>query len=281
MLEEKQKIEEGIDEAVTSAAPEAEPATVEEEETVSLNNSAEPTLEEKEDAGLIGDTEKQLEEQDPITEPVDEPVEGETSINNMAATNEPMEAAATATFTQSQVDEIAGRTRKETRDKTLRSVYSRYGVSSEEELDDLFGNAQRFETLQEDYDNERKSWKELDDQRNSELNALKESVALLESGIDRNRYEDAKFILKGKGLDVTVENINQELATHPEWKATVGPEAGNGESHFRKLPPQLSEKAPMKPDEPKTSISVLGNSSSDNPQPELTDRERAMKLFKV
>jgi hypothetical protein len=152
-------------------------------------------------------------------------------------------------------------------------------VNSVDELDDLFGDAQRFVTSQEELKEKTRAWDEADKARNDELVAVKERVALLESGIDKNRYEDAKLILKGKGLDVTAENIAQELATHPEWKG-MGQEQNPTPNHpFRKVAPTLPDAVPNP--EPATKISVLGNNSTDNPEPELSERERAMKLFKV
>ena len=270
--------------------PTADEDKVEEqdEQEVDLSNTTVPTPEEEENAGI----EPQVDEatQEPVQEDeVDiEPEPGETfgdggtEPGTIDEATGIAEGSATKTFTQSQVDEIAGKIRKETREKVTRSFFDRYGVNSEEELDDLFGDAQRYTTVQDMYDAEKKTWTEADAARNAELASLKESVALLESGIDRNRYEDAKFILKGKGLEVTVENIEKELATHPEWKATndIGPVANPTPAHpFRKLP--QPEAPATGNDEVPTQINVLGNNGSDNPEPELSERERAMKLFKV
>ena len=170
--------------------------------------------------------------------------------------------------------------RKETREKVMRDLFSRYGVNTSDELDDLVGDAQRFATSQDDFAEKERVWNEQSAARDQELSSVKERVALLESGIDQNRFEDARLILRGKGLEVTAENIAAELATHPEWKKQeVAPtpveEAG--------LPFRKTQAPAPANNEPATQISIptLGNNSADNPQPELSERERAMRMFKV
>jgi len=225
-----------------------------------LNNASVPTPEQEENAGI-----------EPTVDPVEESVEeNESNFDPELGIGE---ASATKTFTQSQVDEIAGKARKEGRDKALKDTFSRYGVTSVEELDDLFGDAQRYDLSREEFTEKEKAWKTADEERNAELTSVKEKIALLESGIDKNRYEDAKLILRGKGLDVTAENIMAELATHPEWKPAVPSEQ----------PKQISpELPPVRKVETKITVPpTLGNNSSDNPEPELTERERALRMFKV
>lgn len=176
------------------------------------------------------------------------------------------------TFTQSQVDDIAGKTRTETRDKTFRYIYERYGVNSEAELDDLVGNAQRYDSLNERYENDKKVWQENDNASKKQLMELSEQVALMQSGIDNARYEDAKLILRGKGLDVNLDNINQELATHPEWRKTNQEEK-----------PFVKTGEPMMNDTqtsgPETKISVLGNESNVSAAKEPSEEEIAMNRY--
>ena len=219
---------------------------------------------------------------EPNAEPVADPegVSSESALggDNTIAVDDVPEAQATKTFTQSQVDEIAGKVRKETREKLMRDLYSRYGVNTADELDDLIGDAQRFATSQDDFAAKEKAWNEQDALRNQELQTVKERVALLESGIDNGRFEDARLILKGKGLEVTAENIAAELATHPEWKKQDPTPVEQSGLPFMKT------QAPVdKPTEAPSQISIptLGNNSADNPQPELSERERALKMFKV
>ena len=301
---------EGIINADTSTAetnPE-EPKT-----ELSLSNTSVPTQEEQENANVVSDEALnegvQEEDEGPVSnmdatpdstpasdtepgsdpgaepEPIDEQSSDLNSDPNAAPEADPegvSEAQATKTFTQSQVDEIAGKIRKETREKVTRDLFSRYGVNTAEELDDLFGDAQRFATAQDDFASKEKAWNEQAAARDQELLAVKERVALLESGIDNGRFEDARLILKGKGLDVTAENIAAELATHPEWKKQEPTPVEASGLPFVKNPNPAPVPA-SQPETPATKISIptLGNNSADNPQPELSERERALRMFKV
>lgn len=277
----KNKIVEGKDdEAVTSPAQGQEEVsnTLQEDtaNSIDLSSTPLPTQEEETAAGLNGD-EAEGAETNEKEQQQDQTLEEEKGV---------VSGTATQMFTQSQVDEIAGKTRKEAESRTLKKVYSRYGVNSEEELDDLFGNAQRYDTLREEYDTDSKNYKKELDDKSKAFQELSEQVALLRSGIDENRFEDATFILRGKGLEVNLENIQNELATHPEWKkSNAVEEEGNEdgyeeETRFQKKP--NSKSFTVDESKPTTRLSVLGNSGADTPVPELSERDIALKkIFKV
>ncbi len=196
----------------------------------------------------------------PATEEQIEPVQ-EQEQPELENENGVYSGTATKMFTQSQVDEIAGKTRKEAETRALKKVYGRYGVSNEEELDDLFGNAQRYDTLKEQYDEESAARAEKD----KKFQEMSEQLALLRSGIDEDAFEDATLILKGKGMDVTLENIQKELETHPFWKKEKGHDV-----RFQKKQNGA------------TKLSVLGNDGADTPTSGLTEQDIALKqLFKV
>lgn len=203
-----------------------------------------------------------------------EPVAPVPELNN-TPTPEPVadETAPTPTpkmFSQDEVNELMGQVRAETRDRTFKYVYGRYGVEDENGLDELIGNAQRYDTLKENTDAERNSWEEERRSRGSELCELKERLALLESGIDKDRYEDAKFILKGKGLEITPEAIANELATHPEWK--------KGEEKKTYTPEEPAKPEIKVPEVP----NILGNEGSGMKAPEKSEEDVAMeKYFKI
>lgn len=166
------------------------------------------------------------------------------------------------TFTQDDVDKLVGDTRVRTREKTFRYIYDRYGVKSEEELDNLFANAQRYDTQKEMYDADKKAWETEKSENDKRLSDMSEQIALMQSEISPDRYEDAKLILRGKGLDVTLENISNELATHPEWKKED----------------KAAEK-PAEPEKPTMRIKTLGNEKK--PEPVVSEEEQAQKLFKM
>lgn len=178
-------------------------------------------------------------------------------------------------FTQAEVNDLMGQVRAETRDRTFKYIYGRYGVDDEAGLDDLVGNAQRYDTLKENSDADRAAWEEErkgfqshEDEYHKELCDLKEKIALMESGIDKDRYEDAKFILKGKGLEITAETIANELATHPEWKSSEEKKTYTPEEPVVK--PEI--KVPEVPN-------VLGNESSGMKAPEKSEEEVAMEKY--
>lgn len=256
--------------------------------TSPLSNTTVPTEEEEENAGLIQDpevpvpdvdqegepveaTEVVEEENDENSEPNDSTLVEESSTTVLDPTLGIAETSTEKMFTQSQVNEIVGKARKEGRERALRETFSRYGVDSEEGLDDLFGDAQRYTTVQEMYDADKKMWEEQGLARDNELAEVKQRVALLESGIDKERYDDAKFILTGKGLDVTTENILNELATHPEWKKQE-------EETNKFMSDELASKFKKKV-EPATKIDVLGNESYQQEEPGMSERDQAMNMF--
>lgn len=168
------------------------------------------------------------------------------------------------TFTQDEVNKIVGDTRMRTREKTMAAVYGRYGVKNEEELDQMYANAQRFETQKEQYDAEKSAWETERSDAEKRLGEMSEEIALMKSGIKPEKYEDAKLIIKGKGQEVTAEAIAQELASHPEW---------NKEEPKKEETPEM-----VKPAET-TRIKTLGN--EPKPAAPESELEQAQKLFKM
>lgn len=124
-------------------------------------------------------------------------------------THEPSETRGLSekTFTQSQVNDLVGRVRQEAREAAMKQLLERYGVDTEDNLNAMFGNGQRYELLDENY-------------RGLETrygDAMTEN-ALLKSQIVPGRWDDVKAILNSKGLEITPDNIALEMQTHPEWK---------------------------------------------------------------
>lgn len=157
-----------------------------------------------------------------MEEEIKEEVNGETqtpseedqidlSTEPQAVEEEKPSEAEEKIFTQSKVNEIIGNVRMETREKTrekiMQELFGRYGVESEEEMNDIFGRGQSWSILSENAEAQGKM-----------LQEVQAENALLKSGIREDRWEDARAILKGKGLEITRENIENEIGTHPEWK---------------------------------------------------------------
>ena len=201
----------------------------------------------------------------------------DVSVENLDTENSDTEIpSAEKLFTQSQVNDLVGKTRMETREQTYRAIYGRYGVNDEIGMDELVGNAQMYETVKGEYDEAKKGWEETNASRDAELAKVKEHVALLESGIDKSRFDDAKAIIKAKGLEVTAENIQNELATHPEWNGSnVNKEDIN--PNFRPDP----NLKPQTTTSPESTIKVLGNEGNSDTGG-MSEEEYAMKkLFKL
>ena len=135
--------------------------------------------------------------------------------NSLDALSEP-EAPAEKMLTQSQVNELVGRVRQETRERVMAEMLERYGVNNDVELNEIFGKGQTYDDLDMEYQN----------QGNAYRSVMAEN-ALLKSHIDPARWEDVKLILGGKGLEVNAENIEGMIATHPEWRGAVNEETGN------------------------------------------------------
>ena len=149
-----------------------------------------------------GEGECESEEVEPESDP--EPIAEEAPTEGEPVQPEKM-------LTQSQVNELVGRARQEGRESAMRELYGRYGVSSDEEMNDVFGRGQTYAALDDEYNKQKES-----------MVQLMTENALLKSNIDAARWDDVKYILKGKGYEVTPENIEAEIASHPEWR-TVTP----------------------------------------------------------
>lgn len=261
------------------------------QENIQLSSDAVPTEQEKAEAGLLPGTETRIEDRQGL-----EPSVPETSGNDVAADdaegnfgapekslgNPPADMpSAEKLFTQSQVNELTGKARMEGRSagrrETAEYLYGRYGVDSEGAMDDLVGNAQRYDTAMEEFGTERKAWEAERSEYARRIAELGESVALLQSGIDPSRYDDAKAIIRAKGLEVTPETIGQELGTHPEWMGNRGKEDQN--PNFR--PDPAAESKPL-PKSPESAIRVLGNEGGSQDGQGMSEEEYALsKLYKV
>lgn len=164
-------------------------------------------------------------------------------------------------FDQNYVNELVGRTRIEARDKAMRSLYDRYGVDTEDELNEIFGRGQSYNILNNDYND-----------LNTRYGDVMAENALLKSKTDESRWDDIRLILKGKGLDITPENIAMELTTHPEWMGSALPVAEGNQGGM--ITPdgmeQVVNNIPATENKPSAKIKRLG---SDVPPTEETNEE--------
>ena len=168
-------------------------------------------------------------------------------------------------LTQSQVNELVGRARQEGRESALRELYGRYGVSDDAELDDVFGKGQAYYDLDDEYQ-----------AQGASIKALMAENALLKSKVDESRWDDIKLILGGKGIDITPENIEAMIPSHPEWRGNAG-----GVIAAQGIQPQAQQQQGMQPQTQPTVLRKLGNEAAnveDSDGAETSD-ERAKKLF--
>ena len=174
------------------------------------------------------------------------------------------EAPAEKMLTQSQVNELVGRIRQETRERVMAEMLERYGVNNDVELNEIFGKGQTYDDLDMEYQN----------QGNAYRSVMAEN-ALLKSHIDPARWEDVKLILGGKGLEVNAENIEGMIATHPEWRGAVNEETGNKVLSMEDAERMASNKV-IGGGKPAT-LNKLGAEAS--PVNEESEEDKVRKLF--
>ena len=117
----------------------------------------------------------------------------------------------TRTFTQEEVDRIAGNSRAEGRNSAMKGYIDRYGVESEDELDGLFRNGQLYDGL-----NERNA--ELTKENSDLKRQLALTSATLRDGLDPSAYDDVVAIAESKGMDLSAETIRTLMETRPYWR---------------------------------------------------------------
>lgn len=242
--EEKKRLSES--EVVGDESSEASSEVANEPESQAETDNTQPTMSEPEP------------EAEPQPQPQQEP---------QPQQQQPMEKM----LTQSQVNELVGRARQEGRESALKELYGRYGVSGDSELNDVFGRGQAYLTLDDDFKAEQSSNK-----------ALLAENALLKTKVDESRWEDIKAILGSKNMDITPENIEAEIPTHPEWRQTVSvQQQSQVQPQQDSLQPQ-PQQAAQQPQQ-QAVLRKLGSESTakdgGNGDDEESEQERAMKLF--
>lgn len=134
------------------------------------------------------------------------------------------------TFTQEEVNDIVK--------KRLNKFYNRYGVEGKDELDTMVGKSQAYGVLEERYNT-----------ASEELRNAKQELMFIKSGIDTDKYSDVQAYFSGKGIDITQENLEAELANHREWKKKV--------AEVKKIGPDNKQEQPG-PDEKSMAAKLFG-----------------------
>lgn len=258
--EEKKRLSES--EIVGDESSEASSEVANEPESQAETDNTQPTMSEPEPEAV----ETAVSEDENGDESVPEPEAGQQQPQPQQEPQpqQPMEKM----LTQSQVNELVGRARQEGRESALKELYGRYGVSGDSELNDVFGRGQAYLTLDDDFKAEQSSNK-----------ALLAENALLKTKVDESRWEDIKAILGSKNMDITPENIEAEIPTHPEWRQTV---AVQQQSQVQPQQDSLQPQAQPQPQQ-QAVLRKLGSESTakngENGDDEESEQERAMKLF--
>ena len=257
--EEKKRLSES--EVVGDESSEASSEVANESESQAETDNTQPTMSEPEPEAV--ETAVSEDENGDESEP--EPEAEQQPQQQEPQQQQPMEKM----LTQSQVNELVGRARQEGRESALKELYGRYGVSGDSELNDVFGRGQAYLTLDDDFKAEQSSNK-----------ALLAENALLKTKVDESRWEDIKAILGSKNMDITPENIEAEIPTHPEWRPTV---AVQQQSQVQAQPQQDSlQPQPQQPQQ-QAVLRKLGSESTakngGNGDDEESEKEQAMKLF--
>lgn len=248
--EEKKRLDESTDDHSQTETDAEQNPPIQEPEAAESSECSECEEEEMEDAAVSED------ENGDESEPEPEAAEQQPQPQQQ----QPMEKM----LTQSQVNELVGRARQEGRESALKELYGRYGVSGDSELNDVFGRGQAYLTLDDDFKAEQSSNK-----------ALLAENALLKTKVDESRWEDIKAILGSKNMDITPENIEAEIPTHPEWRQTVSVQQQQAQPQQDSLQPQ--------PQQQQAVLRKLGSESTakngENGDDEESEKEQAMKLF--
>jgi len=220
------------------------------------------------DSAYETETQSQSEtELDSESQPDSEPLTVENDVESEQLDSEQPEVEPERMFTQSQVNQMVGKARKEGRESAMKELLSRYGVDSEDEMNDVFGRGQAYDYLNDEYETQSTSMKDVSAEN-----------ALLKSRISEDRWDDVKLILNGKGLDVNVENIEMFLPSHPEWRdASATSEVA---SELPMSEPTSVKQGVEKMVEPKQPavLRKLGHESKTEPDTESED-EKVKKLF--
>lgn len=250
----------------------------EEKRVIEDESGATPTEEETDVAPKAdeevtqSEPEPEADESAPKAEPIEDetdaaaPTEDESAPTPEETQEQPMEKM----LTQSQVNELVGRARQEGRDSVMRELYGRYGVSNDEEMNDVFGRGQAYMGLDDEYNAAKASMK-----------MLMAENALLKSKVDANRWDDVKAILGTKGYDITPENIEAEIVTHPEWRSGyIGGATPTVESADVAAAAAPQAQAPQQAAEP-TVLRRLGSEATvSNPDDSgETEEDKVKKLF--
>lgn len=137
------------------------------------------------------------------------------------------------TFTQNEVNDIVrGR---------LEKLYSNYGVTNSQELDELVNKAKGYDEMLGKYG-------DLENANQS----LTQRLSFVNNNINPDREDDILAYFKGKELSFNDETLKGLLETHPEWV--------------------------NKPIQDKTTLQIMGNQAVIE-KPKVNEEDEVAKMF--
>ena len=132
----------------------------------------------------------------------------EEKVEEKPTTNE---EKATKTYTEDEVKQLLAETKKNAIAEGMRKASKNQETQSNEELEKLNASLTEKDNLIAEKD------KALEESQR-ELTAIKQVNKMNDLGIDKKYHEDIFALLKGKGMEITEENIVEMCNNHPEWK---------------------------------------------------------------
>lgn len=106
------------------------------------------------------------------------------------------------TFTQEELNAIV----KERLDRQSAKFLERLGLEDMNGIDELLEHAKGYSEAQE-----------LMTRYQLENEGLRQEIAFRDNDVNKDKVDDIRAYFKGKGLELTDENLKEQLATHPEW----------------------------------------------------------------
>jgi hypothetical protein len=178
---------------------------------------------------------------------------------------------------QARLAEVKAKAREEAirelKEQTERDVrngyYTKYGVDSDDELDGLFANGQKYGVLNSACGETQK-----------ELEFERAENALLRSGIKEDRFDDVRAWAQFNNQPITPETIQSGLQTHPEWLGTA-PETvpAGGVQGLDRQSPQMS--ANYVQSQKPSVIQKVGSDPGSQADTELSEKQRAFAAMGI
>lgn len=161
----------------------------------------------QEKAPTVGENDNVVEET-PKVEEVEKEVNTEVEETPKEDSQEQVEEEVKS-YKQSEINEMI----KKRLERQTSSLWKKYGVASNEELDNLVKKGTT------DYD----ELKKVNDDLMNQVNALNEKLSFISNNIDPSREDDVRTYFKGKELAFSNEELVKALETHKEWRKVEEP----------------------------------------------------------